>query len=110
MKYVELAKFIPELDKYNLDEQTIDEIEIIEKYEGYIVKQKRDALNHQKLEELGIPEDIDYLNMNGIRLEAREKLNKVKPLTVGQASRISGVNPSDVSMLILNIKKILNHE
>ena len=110
VKYIELAKFIPELEKYELDEQTIDEIEIIEKYEGYIVKQKRDAQNHQKLEELKIPEDIDYLNMGGIRLEAREKLNKVRPLTVGQASRISGVNPSDISMLILNVKKILNHE
>ena len=110
VKYVEIAKFIPELAKYDLDEQTIDEIEIIEKYEGYIVKQKRDALNHQKLEELKIPEDIDYLNMSGVRLEAREKLNKIRPLTVGQASRISGVNPSDVSMLILNVKKILNHE
>ena len=55
-------------------------------------------------------EDIDYTNMNGLRLEAREKLNKVRPLTVGQASRVSGVNPSDISMLILNIKKILNHD
>ena len=48
--------------------------------------------------------------MNGVRLEAREKLNKIRPLTVGQASRIAGVNPSDVSMLILNIKKIKNHD
>ena len=110
VEYSKLAKFIPELDKYDLDEQTIEEIEIIEKYEGYIVKQKRDAENHQKLEELKIPNDIDYINMSGIRLEAREKLNKVRPLTVGQASRISGVNPSDISMLILNIKKILNHD
>ena len=110
VEYLKLAQFIPELDKYDLDEQTIEEIEIIEKYEGYIVKQKRDAENHQKLEELKIPNDIDYINMSGIRLEAREKLNKVKPLTVGQASRIAGVNPSDISMLILNIKKILNHD
>ncbi len=110
VEYLKLAKFIPELDKYELDEQTIEEIEIIEKYEGYIVKQKRDAENHQKLEELKIPSDIDYINMSGIRLEAREKLNKVRPLTVGQASRIAGVNPSDISMLILNIKKILNHD
>ena len=57
-----------------------------------------------------IPEGIDYLNMDGIRLEAREKLNKVRPLTVGQASRISGVNPSDISMLILNIKKLRNYD
>ena len=105
VKYVEIAKFIPELDGFALDEDTIEEIEIIEKYEGYIVKQKREAENHIKLEKMIIPEDIDYLNMDGIRLEAREKLNKIRPRTVGQASRISGVNPSDISMLILNIKK-----
>ena len=110
VKLVELKKFIPQLDGYDLDEQTIEEIEIIEKYEGYIVKQKRDMQNSIKLEELKIPSDIDYINMNGLRLEAREKLNKVRPLTVGQASRVAGVNPSDISMLILNIKKILNHD
>ena len=110
VKYVELRKFVPELKDLELDEQTIDEIEVIEKYEGYIVKQKRDALNSQKLEELVIPEDIEYKDMNGIRLEAREKLEKVRPLTVGQASRISVVNPSDISMLILNIKKWKRHE
>lgn len=105
VKYSELAKFIPELKDLQLDEQTIDEIEIIEKYEGYIVKQKREAQNLVKLEKMGIPGDIDYIHMDGLRLEAREKLNKIRPLTVGQASRISGVNPSDISMLILFIKK-----
>ena len=110
VKYVEIAKFIPELEKYNLDEQTIEEIEIIEKYEGYIVKQKKEAENLVRLEKMLIPEDIDYLNMDGIRLEAREKLNKIHPLTVGQASRISGVNPSDISMLILHIKKMNKHD
>ena len=112
VKYSELSKFIPELQDFNLDEQTIEEIEIIEKYEGYIIKQKKEAENHSKLEKMLIPnpKEIDYLNMNGLRLEAREKLNVVRPLTVGQASRISGVNPSDVSMLILNIKKENKHE
>ncbi len=105
--YKELSKFIPELQDVELDEQTIEEIEIIEKYEGYIVKQKKEAENHVKMEKMLIPnpQSIDYLNMDGLRLEAREKLNTVRPLTVGQASRISGVNPSDISMLILNIKK-----
>ena len=105
--YKELSKFIPELQDVKLDEQTIEEIEIIEKYEGYIVKQKKEAENHVKMEKMLIPnpQSIDYLNMDGLRLEAREKLNMVRPLTVGQASRISGVNPSDISMLILNIKK-----
>ena len=103
--YRELAKFIPELEKYDLDDQTVEEIEIIEKYEGYIVKQKKEAANQAKLESTLIPEDIDYASLDGIRLEAREKLARVKPLTVGQASRISGVNPSDISMLVLHIKK-----
>ena len=58
-----------------------------------------------KLEEMKIPEDFDFLNMDGLALEARSKLNTVRPLTIGQASRISGVNPADISILILNIKK-----
>ena len=110
VKLEEIIRFIPELQGFDLDEQTIEEIEIIEKYEGYIVKQKKEAENQIKLEKMLIPEGIDYSNMDGIRLEAREKLNKVRPLTVGQASRISGVNPSDVSMLILNIKKLRNYD
>ena len=103
--YKELSKFIPELEKYDLDDQTIEEIEIIEKYEGYIIKQKKEAANQTKLEKMLIPENIDYASLDGLRLEAREKLAKVRPLTVGQASRVSGVNPSDISMLVLHIKK-----
>ena len=110
VKLEEIIRFIPELQGFDLDEQTIEEIEIIEKYEGYIVKQKKEAENQIKLEKMLIPEGIDYSKMDGIRLEARENLNKVRPLTVGQASRISGVNPSDVSMLILNIKKLRNYD
>lgn len=105
INYKDVAQFIPELKVLKLNEQTINEIEIIEKYEGYITKQKREAANMLKLETMKIPTSTDYINMDGLRLEAREKLDKVKPLTVGQASRISGVNPSDISMLILNIKK-----
>jgi len=110
IKLVDLIKFIPDLQGFSLDEQTIEEIEIIEKYEGYIVKQKHEAENMIKLEKMIIPEGISFIDMDGIRLEAREKLNKIKPVTVGQASRISGVNPSDISMLILNIKKYKKHE
>ena len=92
VSYLEIKKFIPELDEIELDEFAIEEIEIIAKYEGYIVKQIREAKNMAKLEEMKIPSDFDYLNMDGLALEARQKLNKVKPLTIGQASRISGVN------------------
>ena len=63
-----------------------------------------------KLEEMKIPQGFDYLHMDGLALEARQKLAKVNPLTIGQASRISGVNPADISMLILNVKKANHHE
>ena len=61
-------------------------------------------------EEMKIPADFDYIHMDGLALEARQKLDKVRPLTIGQASRISGVNPADISMLILNVKKANHHE
>lgn len=105
VKYTEIAKFIPELEGFSLDEQTIEEIEIIAKYEGYIIKQIKEAEGMAKLEAMKIPNDFDFLNMDGLALEARSKLNKIKPLTIGQASRISGVNPADISILILNIKR-----
>ena len=108
VSYVGLIKFIPELKDVELDEFAIEEVEIIAKYEGYIVKQIREAKNMAKLEEMKIPSDMDFLNMDGLALEARQKLDKVRPMTIGQASRISGVNPSDVSVLIFNVRKVHN--
>ena len=109
VSYIEIKKFIKELEDVELDEFAIEEIEIIAKYEGYIVKQIREAKNMAKLEEMKIPADFDYLNMDGLALEARQKLDKVRPLTIGQASRISGVNPSDITVLIFNVRKA-HHE
>ena len=108
VSYFGLIKFIPELKDVELDEFAIEEVEIIAKYEGYIVKQIREAKNMVKLEEMKIPSDMDFLNMDGLALESRQKLDKVRPLTIGQASRISGVNPSDVSVLIFNVRKVHN--
>jgi tRNA uridine 5-carboxymethylaminomethyl modification enzyme len=105
VSYIEIKKFLPELDSVELDEFAIEEVEIIAKYEGYIVKQIREAKNMAKLEEMKIPSDFDYINMDGLALEARQKLDKVRPLTIGQASRISGVNPSDITVLIFNVRK-----
>ena len=105
VSYVEIRKYVPGLEEIDLDEFAIEEVEIIAKYEGYIIKQIREAKNMAKLEEMKIPTDFDYLNMDGLALEARQKLDKVRPLTIGQASRISGVNPADISILILNIKR-----
>ncbi len=105
VKYSEISKFIQELEGFSLDESTVEEIEVIAKYEGYIIKQIKEAEGMAKLDAMKIPSGIDYLHMDGLALEARSKLNKVQPLTIGQASRISGVNPADISILILNIKK-----
>ncbi len=105
VKLDKLMTFIPELNNLNLDKFEIEEVEIMIKYEGYIAKQEKDAQNMHKLEELKLKPDTDYLNMDGLALEARSKLDKIRPSTIGQASRISGVNPSDVSVLILNAKR-----
>ncbi len=105
VSYRELVKYIPELQSYELDDSGVFELETMVKYEGYIEKQKRDARNAIKLEEMKIPSNIDYMNMDGLAIEARQKFTKIQPLTIGQASRISGVNPSDINILIMNIKK-----
>ena len=96
-------EYLPMLPILNLEEE--EQLEIMVKYEGYITKEKREANQLLKLEQVKIPVDIDYLNTEGLRLEARQKLDKVRPLTIGQASRISGVNPADVSALLMAIKK-----
>jgi len=87
--------------EYNIFEQ----IEIEIKYEGYIKKQMQKIENLKKLDEKKLPLNLDYSKINGIRLEAREKLNKVKPLNVGQASRISGITPSDINVLLIWMEK-----
>ncbi|MDD4065408.1 MAG: tRNA uridine-5-carboxymethylaminomethyl(34) synthesis enzyme MnmG [Bacilli bacterium] len=82
----------------------LEEVEINIKYEGYIKKQQKTAETQKKLEEQLIPNDIDYNKIENIALEARQKLSKIRPISIGQASRISGVNPSDIGILLLHIK------
>lgn len=105
VKYSYLKDLIPELQEVSLDFIGISQLEIMVKYEGYIKREEKEALSFSKYEEYRLPENIDYLNMHGLALEARQKLEKVRPLNIGQAGRISGVNPSDISILILNLKK-----
>ncbi len=76
------------------------------KYEGYIAQEDEDIAKLLKQESIKIPEDLDYMQLKGLRMEAREKLNKIRPLNVGQASRISGVSPADVSVLIIYLKSL----
>ena len=76
------------------------------KYEGYIAQEEEDIAKLLKQEAIEIPEGIDFMELKGLRIEAREKLNKIRPLNVGQASRISGVSPADISVLIIYLKSL----
>ena len=90
---------------YSFEDEINRAIEIEVKYAGYIEKAKRDARHLQKMEEVVIPKHLDYENMENLSLEARQKLNQIQPVTLGQASRISGINPSDIAILALHVKK-----
>lgn len=82
----------------------INAVNIDTKYEGYLFRQQEQIESAKKLEEKKIPENLDYSHLEGLRLEAREKLTKIKPLTVGMASRISGVSPADITVLLMYLK------
>ena len=84
-----------------LNPNIFEQVEIEIKYEGYIQKQLKQVEQKKKLEKKHMPNDFDYKNIKGLRLEAQEKLNKIKPLNIGQASRISGVSPADISVLLI---------
>ena len=84
-----------------LNPNIFEQVEIEIKYEGYIQKQLKQVEQMKKLEKKHLPNDFDYKNIKGLRLEAQEKLNKIKPLNIGQAARISGVSPADISVLLI---------
>lgn len=81
------------------------QVEIQVKYQGYIEKAKRDAKHLEQMEKVALCEDLDYLHMDNLSLEARQKLDQIRPATLGQASRISGINPSDITLLAMKMKK-----
>ena len=91
-------------------EDVIEQVEINIKYEGYIKKANREAEKMLDLENKKIPENIDYDKIHNLASEAKQKLKEVKPISIGQALRISGVNPADISILMIYIKKEYNHE
>ncbi len=84
-----------------LDANIFEQVEIEVKYEGYIQKQNKQVEQMRKLENKLLPPDSDYTQIKGLRLEAQEKLNRIKPMNIGQASRISGVSPADISVLLI---------
>lgn len=99
VSYKALAPF--DSQRPQLDAQVCEQVELQVKYDGYIKIQLEQVEAMRKLEAKALPADTDYSQVRGLRLEAAEKLNKIKPLSVGQASRISGVNPADVNVLLI---------
>ena len=89
----------------NYSDEVVEQVEIMDKYEGYILKANREAEKMLDLEKVKIPEDINYDNVHNLASEARQKLAQVRPTTIAQASRISGVNPADISILMVYLKK-----
>ena len=101
--YADLAPFDP--GRPDLPEAVAEQVEVEIKYEGYIKKQLDQVERMRKLEETRLAEDMDYGSISGLRLEAREKLLRVRPHSLGQASRISGVSPADISVLIIYLEQ-----
>jgi tRNA uridine 5-carboxymethylaminomethyl modification enzyme len=88
-----------------LDLDIVEQAEILIKYEGYIQREQELALKFEKLDGLVLPDNIDYHAMKSLSIESRQKLTAIKPVTLGQASRISGVSPSDISVILININR-----
>ncbi len=103
LNYNSLKEFDP--TRPELPEDVCEKVEIEIKYEGYIKRQLAQVNETIRLEGMSIPDDIDYKDVYGLRLEAVEKLAKIRPANIGQASRISGVSPSDISVLLIHLKK-----
>ena len=94
----------------NFDFEIINEMNIMVKYEGYLKQQEEEIEKFKKNEKILIPENFDYKKYHGLRLEAAEKLEKIKPLNIGQASRISGVYPADIAVLSVLVKKFTKEQ
>jgi tRNA uridine 5-carboxymethylaminomethyl modification enzyme len=100
-----ITKALPELNEYlkNYDEDALLQAEVLLKYEGYLVKEKQVVDKMNRLEDFIIRDDFDFKSVQSISIEAREKLNKQRPKTLGQASRISGISPADISVLMVHL-------
>ena len=103
MLFEHLFLFAPDLQE--IDESVFEEVETRIKYEGYIAHQQKQVEKLKKMENLRLPEGMDYASVYGLTKEAREKLSKVKPISLGQASRISGITPAALMAIQVHLKK-----
>ena len=97
--YEDIAPFDP--GRPELSEAVTQEVQIQLKYAGYLQRQEKQVAQFRKEEERRLPEDLCYESIQGLRLEARQKLAKIRPLSIGQAGRISGVSPADIAVLLI---------
>ena len=104
---VKISDYTDKLSK-KYTKEALEQVEINQKYEGYITKAKKEAEKMIRLGKKRIPEDIDYEKVDNLATEARQKLKKVRPRTIDQATRISGVNPSDIAILMVYLKRFYN--
>ena len=104
MKY----EYLKEIDEEypDLPYEVTEQVEIDIKYDGYIKRQLSQVKQFKKMEKKRIPEDIDYEDVGSLRIEAKQKLSKIRPSSIGQASRISGVSPADISVLLIYLEQM----
>ena len=102
--YADLASVCEELPP--LRDEVAEQVEITLKYEGYLQRQMRQVEEFRRTENVKIPEDIDYENITGLRIEARQKLSALRPETLGAAQRISGVSPGDIAVLMIKMEQM----
>ena len=108
LDYDKLAPIDP--DRPELSDEVREEVNIYIKYEGYLTRQAKQVAQFKKLESKMIPTDIDYNDVSSLRIEARQKLTKLRPANIGQASRISGVSPADISVLLVYLETYKSKE
>ena len=101
--YADLAPFDP--DRPNLPPAVAGQVEIQLKYAGYLVRQQQQVEEFRREESRPLPPDLDYNAIGGLRLEARQKLSQIRPASVGQAGRISGVSPADIGVLLIYLEQ-----
>ena len=104
LSYEKLASI--DADRPKLSKDVAEQVNILIKYDGYISRQIKQVEHFKKLEKKKLPIDFDYAAISGLRIEARQKLNELQPLSIGQASRISGVTPADVSVILVYLEQL----
>mgnify|MGYP005667548117 CR=1 FL=1 len=104
--FADVAEIDPELAARRLPAAVVEQVSIEAKYAGYIARQRADVERLRRMEEAAIPEGIDYASLQGLRGEAREKLAAVRPASLGQAGRIAGVSPADVTALMVHLERL----